>query len=74
MTAWGCVILSAAKDLWRAFVQPPSLTWPGGLLGNHQLCLSTSPAFQKDWSLMNASIWREGRRQAFLFVRMKLVD
>src|SRR2546423_10364278 len=29
MTAWGCVILSAC-------VQPTCLTWPCGLLGNHQ--------------------------------------
>src|SRR6266487_4119694 len=34
----GFVILSTAKDLWRAFVQPPCLTWPCGLLGNHQKC------------------------------------
>jgi hypothetical protein len=37
MTARGGVILSVAKDLWCAFVQPPCLMWPGGLLGNHQL-------------------------------------
>jgi len=30
------VILSAAKDLWRAVVQPPCLTWPGGLLENQE--------------------------------------
>jgi len=36
VTASGFVILSAAKDLWPAFVQPPCLTWPGGLLENQE--------------------------------------
>ena len=30
------VILSNAKDLCDAFVQPPCLTWLGGLRENHQ--------------------------------------
>jgi len=29
--------LSAAKDLWCAFVQPPCLKWPCGPMGNHQV-------------------------------------
>ncbi len=36
MTPKNFVILSAAKDLSRAFVQQTGLTQPGAFMGNHQ--------------------------------------